>query len=219
MTITAPLASGREADVFAIDEHRVMRRYRHGRKVDNEVAVMAHVGALAYPVPKVYEAEGAEMVMERLNGPTMLQAFGIGEMDLLEGGQLLAELHTRLHALPARLSADSDVRILHRDLHPDNIMLTVRGPVVIDWGNATEGPPDLDLAVSALILAEVAADAAHPLSGAAQILMTGFLGHAGGDPLRMLDRAVAMRSANPTLTAAEIGNLDAAATLIRDALD
>ena len=33
--------------------------------------------------------------------------------------------------------------------------------MVIDWRNSAEGPPDLDLAVSALILAQVAADEAH----------------------------------------------------------
>jgi aminoglycoside phosphotransferase (APT) family kinase protein len=32
---------------------------------------------------------------------------------------------------------------LHGDFHPGNVVLTQRGPVVIDWRNTTEGPPDL----------------------------------------------------------------------------
>jgi len=39
-------------------------------------------------------------------------------------------------------SAVSFARIVHLDLHPENVMLTVSGPVVIDWRNATDGDPD-----------------------------------------------------------------------------
>jgi hypothetical protein len=67
------LASGRDADVFAIDAQRVLRRYRDGSEVTAEAAVMR----------------------------------------------------------------------------------SARGPVVIDWDNAAEGLPELDVALSALILAEV----------------------------------------------------------------
>ena len=35
-------------------------------------------------------------------------------------------------------------------------MMVSRGPVVIDWRNATDGAPDLDVALSAVILAQVA---------------------------------------------------------------
>ncbi|MFI0517473.1 phosphotransferase [Streptomyces sp. WSLK1-5] len=62
----------------------------------------------------------------------------------------------RLHSVPARVSADPANRILHLDLHPDNVMLTSGTPVVIDWRNTEEGPPGLDWGMSALILAQVA---------------------------------------------------------------
>ena len=43
-------------------------------------------------------------------------------------------------------------RLLHGDFHPGNIMLTDRGPVIIDWTGATRGSPEADFARSMLIL-------------------------------------------------------------------
>ena len=37
-------------------------------------------------------------------------------------------------------------RLLHNDFHPDNIMLTPNGPVIIDWIDATCGHPLADVA-------------------------------------------------------------------------
>ena len=42
--------------------------------------------------------------------------------------------------------------LLHGDLHPGNILLTADGPVVIDWTNASIGPPGADLAVTWLLI-------------------------------------------------------------------
>lgn len=36
--------------------------------------------------------------------------------------------------------------MLHLDLHPGNVILTVAGPVVIDWTDVLRGDPALDLA-------------------------------------------------------------------------
>ena len=215
MTSQAPLASGRDADVFAIDSQRVLRRYRDGGDVTSEAAFMAYAAGLGYPAPHVYEADGTDLVMERLDGPTMTQALGAGDLDIEAGGALLADLHSRLHALPPRLSADPSDRILHLDLHPDNVMLTPRGPVVIDWRNATDGPADLDLALSALILAQVAVDETHEMAAGANLLLTAFLEHAGGNPLRMVYRAVEIRRADPALTRDEVGRLPSAAHRLR----
>ncbi|MFF4396554.1 phosphotransferase family protein [Streptomyces sp. NPDC001480] len=68
----------------------------------------------------------------------------------------LARLLRLLHAVPARDSADPGARVLHLDLHPDNVILTPDGPRVIDWSNAEDGPPGLDWGTSAVILAQVA---------------------------------------------------------------
>jgi len=201
-----PLAAGRDADVFAVDPQRVLRRYRRGGDVQAEVEVMAWVARHGYPVPKVYAAHGPDLVMERLYGPTMLDALAAGDLDPVAGGALLAGLHARLHTVRARLTPDGQDRVLHLDLHPGNVMLTASGPVVIDWRNADEGPPALDVALTAVIVAQVAAGAPAPagpmvvdLAGVAGAFLAAFLAHAGHGVRPLLDRAVAMRALDPAL--------------------
>jgi len=43
-------------------------------------------------------------------------------------------------------------RLLHGDFHPDNILLTTRGPIIIDWNDATAGDPWADVARTSLLL-------------------------------------------------------------------
>ncbi|WP_198961854.1 phosphotransferase [Pseudonocardia sp. MH-G8] len=207
------LGSGRTADVYALDGRRVLRRYRDGGDVTREAATMAYVHALGFPAPAVHSATGPDLVMERLDGPILREAVSAHGHDAAEAGRVLADLHTRLHALPAR-SGHPDERVLHLDLHPENVVLTDRGPVLIDWTNAADGPADLDVALSAVILAQVAVNPAHAFATVAEAMLAAFLPAAGGRPLRMLERAVARRGADPTMTPAELGLLDAAAARV-----
>lgn len=204
------LASGRDADVYALDAHRVLRRYRDGDDVTPEAAVMAHVAAHGYPVPEVFAADGPDLVMARVEGPTMLTALLAGDLPVEDGARVLADLHHRLHAVPPR----HEHPVLHRDLHPDNVMLSPTGPVVIDWRNAAEGPPDFDVALTALITAQVAVTDS-PLSGIATAVLPAFLGHVGGRPADQLDHALAFRRADPNLTEPEYALLRRAAYLVR----
>ncbi|MFD9426761.1 MULTISPECIES: phosphotransferase [unclassified Streptomyces] len=163
------LGSGRTADVYALDGSWVLRRYRDSTDTTPELAVMSYLCAFGFPVPRIGpRADGAratDLVLQRLTGPTMAEALLTGALEAAEGGALLAGLLRELHAIPARLSPDPEERILHLDLHPENVMLTDRGPVVIDWSNTVEGPPGLDRAMSALILAQVALDPAFLVAG------------------------------------------------------
>jgi hypothetical protein len=86
--------------------------------------------------------------------------------------------------------------------------------VVIDWRNTIEGPPDLDVALSALILAQVAVDQTYAWAVPAKALLAAFLRRVGGSPLRVLDQAVAIRRADPGLTPDEVDRLGEAATLV-----
>jgi aminoglycoside phosphotransferase (APT) family kinase protein len=208
------LGYGREADVFAVDAHRVLRRYRDGADATAEAAVMRHLAGQGFPVPRVYAATGPDLVIERLDGPTLLAALVGGRLDPVSGGRLLAGLHNRLHALPARPGAAAGDRLVHLDLHPDNVMLTAGGPVVIDWRNATDGPPELDVAMAALIVAQVGVDHRSDLAAPARQFLAAFLEHAGGDPRRALDRAVDRRRANRNQSAAERERIGPAAELI-----
>ncbi|WP_217551556.1 phosphotransferase family protein [Streptomyces sp. GbtcB6] len=207
------LGSGRSADVYEIDEAWVLRRDRDGRgDAAAEGAVMAYVREHGYPAPRVRPSGSrTELVMERLSGPTMLAALLAGETDAEEGGALLASLLRRLHAVPGRDPADPGTRVLHLDLHPDNVILTPDGPRVIDWTNAEDGPPGLDWGMSAVILAQVALGA-YPL---AHKLLAALL----ADPAELseegLAEALRRRAVNPTMSREEVEVLGEAGELIR----
>jgi aminoglycoside phosphotransferase (APT) family kinase protein len=205
--VDTPLASGREADVWALDDGRVLRRYRHGGDAGPEAAVMAYVGAAGYPVPRVYSAEGTDLVMERLDGETMLDALLGGRLCLAAGADLLVDLLGRLHAIPGR--------VVHLDLHPENVLLTSRGPVVIDWRNAAEGPPGRDVAMTALIMAQAALWDDATVAAAARAGLDAFQERAEPPAHADLLHVVGMRRRNPTMTPAELAALDDAAALVR----
>lgn len=54
-----------------------------------------------------------------------------------------------LQTLAERPDGDA---LCHGDFHPDNILLTRRGPVIIDWFTATRGDPLADVANTRLLL-------------------------------------------------------------------
>ncbi|MYV51356.1 phosphotransferase [Streptomyces sp. SID3212] len=222
------LGTGRSADVYAYGEGWVLRRYRVGLDAGPEAVVMGHLREHGYPVPRVRPPRPEvprELVMERLSGPTMLETLAHGGTTPEAAGAQLAGLLRRLHAVPARVGARPGDRVLHLDLHPDNVMLTPGGPVVIDWSNTEEGAPGLDLAMSALILAQVAVSDA-PLADGAGAGLVALLRAAGpvaddaGEPFEDLLLDVReRRAANPTLSDAEREQLDEAVTLVRHRYD
>ncbi|MEV0387637.1 phosphotransferase [Nonomuraea sp. NPDC050643] len=220
MEIGELLGSGRSADVYALGDDRVLRRYRADIDAGREAAIMAYVAAHGYPVPEVHPGQGrpTDLVMGRLSGPTMLHALFAGEIAPEQVGDILARLLRRLHEIPVRQSAAPGDRILHLDLHPDNVMLTPRGPVVIDWCNAAEGRPELDCALSVVILAQAAVDPElpdwrEPAHSSLRALVAA-LGEAldVGEPLEL---ARARRGADRAMSERETGLLDEAVALIR----
>ncbi|MEV4571561.1 phosphotransferase [Nonomuraea sp. NPDC049419] len=219
MEVGELVGAGRSADVYAIGDGRVLRRYRVDADTRRELEIMVHVAAHGFPVPEVFpgESTATDLVMARLSGPTMLHALLAGRIGTEEAGRALAGLLRRLHRIPARLSRDPGDRILHLDLHPDNVMLTPDGPVVIDWCNAREGRPALDCALTALIIAQAAVDGESELAQAARALLAVLAGELGedldaGGPL---EDAKARRAADRGLTAHEVSVLDEAVALIR----
>ena len=56
------------------------------------------------------------------------------------GDAITRQLHTRLDEL------DDGRAVCHGDFHPDNVLLSDRGPMVIDWGPVTAGAPAADVA-------------------------------------------------------------------------
>lgn len=138
-----PLGAGRAAHVFDLGDGRVLRL---GGEPAREAAVMAHARAAGYPVPEVVEVRDDGLVLELVRGPTMLADLGRRPWRLRSHARLLAALHERLHRIDY-----GDGKLLHLDLHPDNVLLGPGGPVVIDWTNARAGEPALDVALTWLI--------------------------------------------------------------------
>ncbi|MFF0270520.1 phosphotransferase [Kribbella sp. NPDC004536] len=212
-----PFAAGRDADVYAIDEDWVLRRYRDGHPVRDEADYMRHVAKYDYPVPRVGEISGADMVMQRISGPTLGEAVIAGEVSPVELGAVQADLHRRLHAIPAPSGAPGLV-VVHGDLHPFNVISAADGPMVIDWRNAEEGPAEFDVAMSAVILAQVVLDPEWAeLSSLLRESLAAYLAHSI-DPTPGLPAALRARGNNPTLTPAELALLPAQGELIRSYL-
>ncbi|OIK03535.1 phosphotransferase family protein [Streptomyces monashensis] len=216
MTTGKLLGSGRSADVYEIDEAWVLRRDRSGwGTAPTESATMTYVRRHGYPVPRVRPATSpTDLVMERLSGPTLLTALTEGRVAAAEAGALIASLLRRLHAVPGRDPAVPGSRVLHLDLHPDNVMLTPAGPRVIDWSNTEDGAPALDWSMSSVILAQVAVSDT-PLAPGARTMLEALL----ADPPELTEEALAealsRRAANPTMTHAEVQLLQNAEDLVR----
>ena len=217
------VGAGRNADVYDIGGGRVLRRYRDGRDaaaVDREARVMAHARAHGVPVPEVFEVTGSDIVMERATGPTMLDVLGRRPWTLRRQARLLARLHETVHQAPALpgLHApcgdedlDSQV-LLHRDLHPMNVILTSAGPVIIDWEGAARGPALLDVAMTWVVVGF--SDVPETGLGAMavrrmQSLFTNSFVRAAG-PLDQTWRAIAVRHrlADPNLLPSERARLE-----------
>ncbi len=188
---------------------------------------MEHAREHGLAVPEVFRVDGADLEMERLDGSTMLRGLLNGDISINDAAAILAGLHNRLHALPPL----AEGCILHLDLHPENVILAAHGPVLIDWRNATHGPADLDVALTALILAQAATGTIDPANVGTSVLntdatststpaavtrlMVAFLASARGDPGRMLDKAVAYRGRDPNLSSKERDGLSTAASFVR----
>ncbi|WP_350274714.1 phosphotransferase [Kribbella sp. HUAS MG21] len=211
------LAAGRDADVYVVDDEWVLRRYRNGHPVRDEADFMRHVARYGYPVPAVREVDGADMVLQRLAGPTLGEAAIAGDVDAAEVGRIHADLHRRLQAIPPP-SGTPGLVVVHGDLHPLNVIATPSGPVVIDWRNAEEGPPEYDVAMTAIIFAQVALDPSYEaLSPLLRDALATYLADSI-DPTPGLPAALHNRRNNRTLTPAELALLPGQEALIRSFL-
>jgi aminoglycoside phosphotransferase (APT) family kinase protein len=157
------LASGRDGDIFEFAPGLVLRKTRDGRSIAHEARTMQYVAEHGYPVPRIEEvrADGTEIVMERIEGPIMMDAMVRPPWKLGDHLRLLADLHDQLHKIPAPDwlpgmpdgGPDGRSVMLHLDLHPLNVIMSPTGPVVIDWPDARGGDPLVDVALSYALIA------------------------------------------------------------------
>jgi len=226
------LASGRDCDIFAYGPGLVLRRSRHGRSLAAEARVMEYARQHGYPVPAVdhVSADGTELIMQRIAGPSMVAAIECRPWTVRRQGSLLASLHRRLHEIPApdfvpaAPVGDGD-RLLHLDLHPLNVLIGPDGPVVIDWSGAAGGDPAFDVGIAWVLMAAGEVPAARwkrPLTAYARArLVSSFLTGVSVPPAQALRDLVEWKAADPNMTAAEIARMrrvaDAADTANRRA--
>ncbi len=152
------IASGRDGAIYEYGEGLVLRRARDGRSLAGEARILEHVYAAGLPVPEVHDlrAGDTELVMERIHGPTMVQAFTRAPWRVGRHTRVLADLHRQVHAIPGPdwlpQVPDGGDRLVHLDLHPLNVIYGPDGPVLIDWTNASRGRAETDLAQTWLII-------------------------------------------------------------------
>lgn len=210
------IGSGREAELVDLGGGRVLRRLRSPRSLDREAELMRLVRAAGYPVPEVFEVSSRGMVMERVDGPTMLDDLAAHPWRVRRHARTLAALHDELHRIPAvdglrpRFGAPGpDDVVVHGDLHPANVLLAASGPVVIDWANGGRGPAGADVADAWLVMAAARPAGGRPL----QVLVAALRGHflavflrAAGreNAARHLQVALRWRAEDPHLGEAEM---------------
>ncbi len=207
------LAKGRWNDVYDLGDGRVLRRFRDPtRSAEFEAEVMRHARAHGVRVPEVFSAQGTDLVMSRATGPTMLSELTRHPASLARNAATLAMLHQAVHAVPPLPALEAPFgpggSLLHLDLHPNNVILSPDGPVLIDWEGAVCGPAEADLAHTWLLL-RTSAIPGPPLQRlvgwAGQALFARvFLAQAGSAAVRPWQPAVATRRlADPSLLPAE----------------
>jgi aminoglycoside/choline kinase family phosphotransferase len=209
------IASGRDADVYDLGEGRVLRRHKDGRPATKQADVLRYAAAHGYPVPALHDASGPDLVLEKLDGPEMQQV--LRPWNFGRNARILADLHRRLHLLPPMPGLDSASgepgSLLHLDLHPRNVLMTARGPVVIDWANAANGPGQADVALMYVIGKTSRIDGPPVLRTVLGLFRDRFLnafltGAADADFARVLPAVAEWRKRDPNVTPSERAAVD-----------
>lgn len=164
------IAAGRDATIHDAGPGRVLRRTPDERDLHTEAVVMEHLRATGYPVPQVFRVGPGELVLARVDGPTMLEDLERHPWRIDAHARTLADLHARLHAVDGTDPGLAAVprhplhgpAVLHQDLHPGNVICSPDGPVVIDWTNARIGDAAADVALTWILMAAFELDHEPP---------------------------------------------------------
>ncbi len=165
---------------------------------------MRHARLHGVPVPEVFDAQGPDLILERVDGPTMAALLARRPWELASYARQLAAVHAAVHQAPgpdwlARPFGDGD-SLLHLDLHPENVLIDGGTAIVIDWPNAASGPPEADIADTWLVLLAARVPRGRIVRGLAAAVQARFARHfleASGSPsLDSVLEAVGQRRLN-----------------------
>ncbi len=213
------LAQGRDADIFEYGDDLVLRRSRDGASQVQEANVLRYASEQGLSVPHVAEVieDGRALVMERINGPTMIDAASKRPWKIGTFGRILSELHDAVHRVEAPeflgpAPAGTGSALLHLDLHPLNVMLSSRGPIIIDWTNACAGDPRVDVALTWALIASGQLSGGIIERGLAtfgrSILLNRFLAGRNLENLRpALEEVIAWKVKDPNLSEVECSKM------------
>jgi len=189
MAAERKLGEGREAEVFAWEDGRILRLLRDPGAIEQNQAQASALRAIKEaggPAPGVYGIVTVDgrpgLIMERINGPSLLGQLAGRPWTIRKAARLMAKLHLQMHAIAAlpetpsvheklgsqmqskRVPSDlsgaglslleqlpTGDRVCHGDFHPDNIMISDGGAIVIDWTNVAKGNPHADVARTLVI--------------------------------------------------------------------
>ena len=172
-----------------------------------------------YPVPAVEELsdDGLDMVMERIDGVTMVEAIGKAPWSVRRQAATLADLHRRLHEIEApdflpAAPVGTGTKVLHLDLHPLNVMVGPRGPFVIDWPNARRGDPFVDIGLAWVLMAAGQIPGGglktRLLGFGRSLLVNGFLSHFDRRAVAAFLRPIVeMKIQDPHMSEAEVAGM------------
>lgn len=210
------IGAGQASQVFALNANRVLRR--SGFDTANEARLMRLLRQAGFPTPEVFDAEAGDLVMERLRGPTLAVELLAGRISPADAADVLLGLHERLHRIEAPpwlptaprgidLAGDGPARVLHLDLHPENVIITEAGPYLVDWANAAAGPAVFDIAVSWVILAGVDLVGYGAPADLIESVRAGALARLRAAAEAALAEAIRYRRADPNIDEAEIARV------------
>lgn len=202
MTKGALIARGRTAEIFEWGTDRVLKLYLDwcpARLAEYEVMATQAAYKAGLPVPEADSTVVLEnrhgVIMERIDGPTMLDILPTRLWRLAYYAHMLADLQAQVHScqipelVPQRLRLNFQIRevtvlpetvkkavlntladlpdgdtVCHNDLHPANVIMSPRGPVIIDLEPAAKGGPLSDVARTWLLIKYAYIPFTFPLS-------------------------------------------------------
>ena len=180
---------------------------------------MTYVREQGYPVPAVEEVsdDGTELVMERIEGLSMVEAIGKAPWTIRHQARTLARLHQQLHEIAApdflRVAPVGHGEfVVHLDLHPLNVMVGPKGATVIDWSNASAGDPFVDVGVAWVLMAvgQIPGNAlkVRVLASGRRLLVNGFVGQFDrGEVGCRLREVVVWKVKDPHMSEAEVAGM------------